>query len=181
VLGTPPREAPNEGMRRRGLEAPPPPPRESPSAGKHGPQQAPQETPHLGMLAAQEGAPTILRRNILNLKRPFEAKEGDAAGHTGHHKNIPGRIKIASVQAAPEISKDHVPWGCTRHHDPPSKSPAVFVLRPIERAHSWTRTRRQERGQLECVTLPSRATVHLARWPHSEPCTSNKSKRTPIY
>jgi hypothetical protein len=44
VLGTPPREALNKGMRRRGLEAPPPP-RESPSEGERGPQQAPRETP----------------------------------------------------------------------------------------------------------------------------------------
>jgi hypothetical protein len=45
VLGTPPREALNKGMRRCGLEAPPPPPQESPSKGKCGPQRASREMP----------------------------------------------------------------------------------------------------------------------------------------
>jgi len=146
--GSPPREAPAVGMRRHDQ-----PPRGSPSEGERRPQQAPQETPQAGVLAAQEGAPTVLKdatpghfeerpswdievepggRKILTLTRPFEAKEGDDAGHTGLHKNKVGRIKIASVQAAPQISKDRVPWGCTHHHDAPSKSPAVFVLRPME-------------------------------------------------
>jgi len=53
VLGTPPREALNKGMRRCGLEAPPPP-RESPSEGERGPQQTPRETPRAGVLALQE-------------------------------------------------------------------------------------------------------------------------------
>jgi hypothetical protein len=34
------------------------------------------------------------------LKRPFEANEGDGAGHTGHYKNEPasGRTKFESVE-----------------------------------------------------------------------------------
>jgi hypothetical protein len=131
VLGTPPREAPTKGMRRCGLEAPPPPPRESPSEGKRKPKQAPRETPLTGILAVQEGTPTVLRNpapghfeesppwdiegepgggKFSILKRPFEASnKGDAAGHIGPHKNESGRSKIASVQAAPQISKHHVP------------------------------------------------------------------------
>jgi hypothetical protein len=65
------------------------------------------------------------------LKRPFEAKEGDGAGYTGHHKTC----LVASKSY--QYRQHHVPWGFTRHRDPPSKSPAVFVLRPIERARSW--------------------------------------------
>ena len=170
VLGTPPREAPNEGMRRRGLEAPPPPPRESPSAGKHGPQQAPRETPRLGVLGAQECAPTVLRRKILNLKRPFEAKEGDAAGHTGHHKNKSGRIKSASVQAAPQISKSHIPLG-TYHYNPPSKSPAIFILRPIEKGVQLEENK-VNAATLNVVTCHSRPAVTHAR--HAQPRTSHR-------
>jgi hypothetical protein len=35
--------------------------REGPSEGKHGPKQAPRETLRAGVLAAQEGAPIVLR------------------------------------------------------------------------------------------------------------------------
>jgi hypothetical protein len=45
VLGMPPREAPNAGMCRRGLEAPSPPPREGSSASECRPTRAPQTPP----------------------------------------------------------------------------------------------------------------------------------------
>jgi hypothetical protein len=82
-------------------------------------------------------------------KRPFEAdNEGDAAGHFGHQKNKPGRIKTSSVPAVPQISKDHLPWGRTRHPDPPPKPLDVFILRPIERARAWNWRRRWQCGHL---------------------------------
>jgi hypothetical protein len=51
--------------------------------------------------------------------------------------------KCESVQQHLKISKYHAPWGHTRHRHPPSKSSTVFVLRPIERARNWRRTRHQ--------------------------------------
>jgi hypothetical protein len=80
------------------------------------------------MLAAQEGTLTILMgstpghfeesppwdiewepggKEILDLKRPFEAKKGDDVDHFGPHKNEPGHPKISSVHA-PQ-SNHHVP------------------------------------------------------------------------
>jgi hypothetical protein len=42
-------------------------------------------------------------------KWPFEANNrGDAIGHTGHHKKVPGYTKTKSVPLAPQIL-DHVP------------------------------------------------------------------------
>src|SRR6266851_816180 len=63
-----------------------------------------------------EGEPGGLK--IFTLKRPFEANnEGDAAGHTGHHKKIPGPTKIPSVQAPPQISNHYSPQVRTCHRD----------------------------------------------------------------
>jgi hypothetical protein len=123
-------------------------------------QRALQNTPRAGVLAAHEGALPVLRDMAPGLpkqgppwviegepggsknsalKRPFEAEnEGDAAGHTGHLENQPCRIKIPS---APQTSKDHVPWGYTRHPNLPSKPLDIFVLRPIERVRGWRRRR----------------------------------------
>ena len=131
MLGMPPREALNEGMRRCRLEAPLPPPRESLSAGKRRPQQASRETPRAGVLALQKSVSAVLKGSTPGyfeesppwniewepgggkssiLKRPFEASnKGDTAGYIGPHKNESGHSKIALVQAAPQISKHHVP------------------------------------------------------------------------
>jgi len=197
---SPPREAPLVGMRRRDQ-----PLRESPPEGKHGPQWAPRDTPRAGILAAHEGAPPVLRdtapglpkhgppwgiegepggRQNFALKRPFEAdSESDAAGHTGQHRSQPCRIQTPSVSLAPQTS-NHSPR--TFHRDAALKPPVIFVLRPIERAHSWQRRRtRWQRGHLhrhEHVTPSShatRATSRLVRRPHPKPCTSNK-RRFPL-
>ena len=185
-----------------------PSPQESVSAGKCGPQRAPQETPQAGMLAAQESMPTILRdpapghfeegppwdieeepggEKTFDLKRPFEAKKVDSAGHTGHHKNESGRSKIASVQAAPQISKHHIPL------DLSSRAAVKFVQ------HSGLEAEREGvavqvvlwqhktlRSQPPCDEsrhrhAHSRVRRRVARWPHSEPWTSDKAKRTPIH
>ena len=177
---------------------PAPPPREGPSEGKRGPQRAPRETPRAGVLAAHEGAPPVLRDSApglpkkgppwdiegelggskdFALKRPSEAdSEGDAAGHLGYHKNKPGRIKTSSVPAVPQISKDHLPWGRTRHPDPPPKTPDVFVLRPIERARAWNWRRRWQRGHLNLnMSRPRHArharlnALHAGRIPSRAP------------
>jgi hypothetical protein len=163
--GSPPREAPRVGMRRHGQ-----PPQESPAGGKHRPQRAPRNTPRAGILAAHEGAPLVLRdlapglpkkgppwdiegepggSKIFEPKRPFEANiEGDATGHFGHHKKVPGRIQTKSVQGPPQ-TPGHLPWARTRHRGTALRPPAIFVLRPIERAHSWQRRRtRWQRGHL---------------------------------
>jgi hypothetical protein len=157
--GSPPREAPRTGIRRRDQ-----PPREGPSAGKRGPQWAPQNTPRAGVLAAHEGAPLVLRDSAPGFPkqgppwdiegepggtRPFEAdNEGDDAGHFGHHEKEPGRIQTKSVQGPPQ-RPGHLPRACTRHRGAAFKPPAIFALRPIERAHSWQRRRtRWQRGHL---------------------------------
>jgi len=157
--GSPPREAPRTGIRRRDQ-----PPREGPSAGKRGPQWAPRNTPRAGVLAAHEGAPLVLRDSAPGFPkqgppwdiegepggtRPFEAdNEGDDAGHFGHHEKEPGRIQTKSVQGPPQ-RPGHLPRACTRHRGAAFKPPAIFALRPIERAHSWQRRRtRWQRGHL---------------------------------
>ena len=195
--GSPPREAPNEGMRKRGLEAPPPLPPESPSEGKCGPQRAPRNTPRAGVLALQASASTALKGATPGLpkqgppwdiegepggtkafepKRPFEAEnEGDAAGHTGHHENEPCRIQSPSASSAPQIS-NHLPRARTRHRGATLKPPEIDVLRPIERARDWKR-RGWQRGHTPTstcharVTRATRATQRLARRPHPKPCT----------
>ena len=118
MLGMPPREAPNEGMRKCRLKAPPLLLPESPSKGKRGPQRAPRHMPRAGMLAVQECAPLVLRdtapglpkqglpwgiegepggSKIFALKRPFEAdNEGD---DVGHHRSLPSHIRTPSVPA----------------------------------------------------------------------------------
>ena len=115
----------------------------------------------MGVSAAHEGTPSVLRDMAPGLpkqgppwgiegepggsknfesKRPFEANiEGNATGHFGQEKRIPGCTKIPSVQASLQISKDHLPWGRTRHPDPPPKLPDIAALRPIERARDWKR------------------------------------------
>jgi hypothetical protein len=118
VLGTPPREALNKGMRRRGLEAPPPP-RESPSEGERGPQQAPRETPRAGVLALQESVSAVLKgstpghfeesppwdiegepggANNFDLKRPFEAREATPRAILAITKMNLAASKFESVQ-----------------------------------------------------------------------------------
>src|SRR5216684_2143206 len=105
--GMPLREAPIKGMRRHGLEALPPLLRESLSKGKRRPQWVPQDTPRAGTLALQESKSAVLMGTTsrfpekdppgeiegepgglknFDLKRPFEAKESNDVGHTGHHK-----------------------------------------------------------------------------------------------
>ncbi len=44
-----------------------------------------------------------------NLKRPFEAKESNDVGHTGHHKNKAGHIKSPSVQQHHRHQNNHTP------------------------------------------------------------------------
>src|SRR6266851_5224433 len=148
-------------MRKRRLEAPLPLLPESPSEGKHGPQRAPRHTPQVGVLAAQECAPLVLRdmasglpkqgppwdiegepggRQNLALKRPFEAdNEVDTEGQTGH-KQIPGHIKMQVSTTAPQTPGHYSPWVCTHHRDAALKPPAIFILRPIKRACGWRRT-----------------------------------------
>jgi hypothetical protein len=43
------------------------------------------------------------------LKRPFEANEGDGAGHTDHYENEPGRTKFESVQQHHKHQNNHKP------------------------------------------------------------------------
>jgi hypothetical protein len=107
-----------------------PSPQESVSAGKCGPQRAPQETPQAGMLAAQESMPTILRdpapghfeegppwdikwdpgrEKKFDLKRPFEANnEGNDTDHIGH-KKTPGHTKLESEQQCHKDQISHIP------------------------------------------------------------------------
>jgi hypothetical protein len=130
MVGRPLREAPNEGMRRCGLEALLLSPRESASVGKCRPQRAPQEMLRAGVPAAQESAPTILRdpapghfeegppwdirwdpgrKKKFNLKRPFEANnEGDDTDHIGH-KKTPGHTKLESEQQCHKDQISHIP------------------------------------------------------------------------
>jgi hypothetical protein len=181
------------------------PPQESLSRGKHRQMQAPRRMLQAGILAAHKGVPPVLRdmapglpkqgppwdiegelRGLKDfaLKRPFEANKCDATGHFGHHKNKPGHIKTSSVLATPHTLKHHVPWGCTCHHNPPSKSLVIFILRPIERVRDWKR-RGWQHGYtptLTChtrITCATHATQRLTRQPHPKPCTSNK-RRFPL-
>jgi len=48
-------------------------------------------------------------RQNFNLKRPFEANEGDGAGHTGHYKNKHGCTKFKSVQQHHKHQNNHKP------------------------------------------------------------------------
>ena len=159
------------------------------------------------MWAAHEGAPLVLRDSapglpkkgppwdiegeprgpkIFALKRPFEANnESDAVGHTGHHKKIPGPTKIPSVQAPPQISNHYSPRVRTHHHDAALKPPAIFILRPIERACNWRKTMRQcvATSTWQHVTPPSHVchsqhrTVHTGQ---TAPSPSNKFGAPPI-
>src|SRR5216683_1005577 len=159
------------------------------------------------MWAAHEGAPLVLRDSapglpkkgppwdiegepggpkIFALKRPFEANnEGDAAGHTGHHKKIPGPTKIPSVQAPPQISNYYSPQVRTRHRDVALKPPAIFVLRPIKRARNWRKTTCQHAATStwQHVTPLSHA-CHLQRHTthtgQTAPSPSNKFGAPPI-
>ena len=159
------------------------------------------------MWAAHEGAPLVLRDSasglpkkgppwdiegepgglkIFTLKRPFEANnEGDATGHTGHHKKIPGPTKIPSVQAPPQISNHYSPRVRTHHRDTALKPPAIFVLRPIERAHNWRKTmcQRAATSTWQHVTPPSHtrhSQCHTAHAGQTAPSLSNKFGAPPI-
>jgi len=150
------------------------------------------------MLAAHEGTPLVLRDTapglpkkgppwdiegepggpkIFALKRPYEAdNEGDATGHTGHLENQPSHTQSPSAPA-PQTSKHHVPWGHTRRRDLPSKSPDVFVLRPIERVRAWNWRRWQRSHLNQHVTLPSHVRHplrHTACAGQTAPTPSNK-------
>jgi len=146
-------------------------------------------------LAAHEGGPLVLRDSApglpkkgppwdiegelggskdFALKRPFEAEnEGDTTGHTGHHRSQSCPIKVPLVlQAPPQISKDHLPWGHTHHPNPPPKPPDIFILRPIKRAHSWQRRRRRwQHGHLNQHITPCHTRDMCDSMPHT-PATS---------
>ena len=155
-------------MCRHVLEALPPPLREGLCKVKREPQRAPRETPRAGVLAAHEGTPPVLRDTAPGLPKhgppwdiegelggmsPFEAEnEGDATGHTAHHKSLPCCIKIPS---ASQITNHYAPGARTRHRHPPSKLPTVSVLRPVERARGWKRRRWRCGHVLQHVTSPS--------------------------
>jgi hypothetical protein len=62
-----------------------------------------EESPHWDIEWEPEGGKFSI------LKRPFEAMEGDAVGHTGHHKNEPGHTKFESVQQHHRHQNNHVP------------------------------------------------------------------------
>ena len=48
-------------------------------------------------------------KEFFDLKRPFEAKKSDGAGHTCHYKNEPGHTKTKSVQLCHRHKNNHVP------------------------------------------------------------------------
>ncbi len=187
----------------RRLEALLSPLREGLSEGKHRPQWAPQKTPQVGMWAAHEGAPLVLRDSAprfprqgppwgsegepgetkdFDLRRPSEANiEGDNVGHFGHHQMKPGRIKVPS---APQ-TLGHLPRAHTRHHSAALKPPAIFTLRPIERAHSWQRRRtRWQRGHLcqhEHVTPHHTHNMHDSNTSHASHIPSCASQIKPCF
>ena len=194
TLGTPLREALNEGMCRRGLKAPPLPPRESLAEGEREPKRAPRETPLMGILAAQEGTPTVLRNlapghfeesppwdiegepggtKKFDLKRPFEAKKDDSMGHTGHHKNEPGHTKIKSVQQHHRHKNNHIPLAL----DLSSRAAIEIVKHPgleperegiAVRVVLWQNTRRTQppRDKSRHHHAHSRVRRRVAHWPH---------------
>jgi hypothetical protein len=120
------------------------------------------------------------------LKRPFEASnEGDAAGHIGPHKNESGRSKIASVPAAPQISKHHVPLDL-------SSRAAVEIVRHLGleperevavRVVLWQN--KTSRHQPPCDEsrhrhTHSRVRRRVARWPHPGPGHQIRHHATPF-
>ncbi len=143
------------------------------------------------MWAAHEGMPLVLRDSApglpkqgppwgiegepgglknFALKRPFEANESDDAGHTGHHRSQPCHTKIPSVSSAPR-TPGHLPRAHTHHRGATLKLPAIFTLRPIERAHSWQRRRtRWQCGHLhrhEHVTPHHTCNTHDSNTSHA--------------
>ncbi len=148
------------------------------------------------MLAAYEGTPLVLRdmapglskqgppwdiegepggpKNFA-LKRLFEAdNEGNATGHFGYHKKIPSCIQTPSVSPPPHISNHYSPRVRTHHHDVALKLPAIFILRPIERAHSWKRTRWQ------CSHLNQHvAQLHTSHAGHIPSCAHQIKQSSP--
>ena len=146
-------------------------------------------------MAAHEGAPLVLRDlapglpkkgppwdiegepgglKIFTLKRPFEANnEGDATGHTGHHKKIPGPTKIPSVQAPPQNIKSLLTSGPYPSPRRGSEAASHFRLEAHREGAQLEKNNVSTCGHLHlatchtAVTRTSLAVSHCARWPDS--------------